>query len=218
MKTIGLVGLKGSGKDTFARLFADALMNKTPARSVALDAFARPLHELASAVFGFDCSGATDRERRERPHPLGPSGAYAPEYLELAARFPHIPSFSVLGELLLIHEEMPRSISPRGYLNGIGEGLKRAFGANIWVERVQRDAPECDVRILTDVRFPQELSACDETFLIHRRAPEPADFDAPAERMAAEMIFGMQPGPRLIYNNRDLQALKDHAKRIAESY
>jgi len=149
VRLIGISGLKTSGKDTTAKAIAQAL----PDLRVRRVAFADKLKELTALTFG-----------------------YEDELIEI------MDDAKENWNLLCFHGDGGDelfTISGRAILQNIGQGARKVFTSNFWVDMVlpapvptgfggnysgtlEERYPDTDVLCVTDVRYPNEADRVHE--------------------------------------------------------
>ena len=147
---IGLVGLIGNGKGTVA----DILVRNHGFEKMA---FADPLKDAASSIFGWDRSllegdTKTSREFRECPDPFW-------------------------------SKWFGRDFTPREALQVLGTQSGRdVFGEDLWVRSLQRRVANCDNKniVIADTRFKNEIDAIHKMngeIIQIKRGPDPEWYD-----------------------------------------
>ena len=151
---VGILGLAGSGKDTFAKMLQEELA--TLGHSFTLESYAKPLKVLTSTIFDLTLDELEDRELKETPKEIDPDYAiqavfnllnktvqFTPDELETASE----KYFEVLDKPYL---------SPREFQQLFGTEVVRATKSTAWVDYLQAKKGNL---IVTDVRFENELCA-----------------------------------------------------------
>lgn len=166
---VGILGLAGSGKDTFAKMLQEELL--ALGHTFSLESYAKPLKVLTSIIFDLTLDELEDRELKETPKEIDPDYAvqavfnllnktlqFTPEELETASE----KYFEVLGNKTYL--------SPREFQQLFGTDVVRATKSTAWVDYLQAKKGNL---IVTDVRFENEL--CGMNFLLMREqyVPEP---------------------------------------------
>lgn len=157
---VGILGLAGSGKDTFAKMLQEELA--TLGHCFALESYAKPLKVLTSIIFDLTLDELEDRELKETPKEIDPDYAvqavfnllnktlqFTPEELETASE----KYFEVLGNKTYL--------SPREFQQLFGTDVVRATRSTAWVDYLQAKKGNL---IVTDVRFENEL--CDYNWVL----------------------------------------------------
>jgi len=133
---IAIHGPNGSGKTTLAKKIAQGLQDSKMFSQVNIMSFADPLKDMVGALLGLPfsmLSGHDNREWREAANQVVQSHRW--EGVE----------------------------TPRDALIMFGEGMKRAFGENFWVDmlanKLPEDVGERDdmVLVIDDLRFKPEF-------------------------------------------------------------
>lgn len=150
----GIVGFKGSGKDTLARQFIDVGYEKY--------AFADTLKDVLSSIFGWERSlleGDTIESRTWREEP--------DEWWEEKLKWNENKTISSL---------YPR-FTPRVAMQMIGtDFFRKYFNDNIWILSLENKIKNKNKIIVSDCRFPNEIKMIkDNDGIIIRvvRGPEP---------------------------------------------
>lgn len=159
---IGILGLAGAGKDTFADFLQEALLDY--GCLFTIDRYALPLKVLTSIVFNCSLDDLEDRVYKETPQHIDADWAldaqrnclhdvlkFTDDELEQAA----LKHTACLGGRTFI--------SPREFQQLFGTDVVRAVRPNAWVD-YQRAKPHN--AIIADVRFDNEI--CDFNVLVQR--------------------------------------------------
>jgi len=167
VQVVGILGFKGSGKDTAGEYLVRE-------HGFVVESFANPLKDLISAVFGWDralLEGNTTDSRawRETPDP----------WWEAKLDW-HNNAGSYLGRF-----------TPRVAMQYIGtDVLRNHFDTNLWIKSLEYRLQGKDRVVVTDCRFPNECKLIrDNNGLLFRvrRGPEPEWFtSAQAAAMGSE--------------------------------
>lgn len=173
---VGVLGIAGSGKDTFAKMLQEEL--SALGHCFSLESYAKPLKVLTSIIFDLTLDELEDRELKETPKEIDPDYAvqavfnllnktlqFTPEELETASE----KYFEVLGHKTYL--------SPREFQQLFGTDVVRATKSTAWVDYLQAKKGNL---IVTDVRFENEL--CDINTLIQR------DYDADYPAHTSEVL------------------------------
>ncbi|QGH73772.1 putative dNMP kinase [Vibrio phage vB_VhaP_VH-5] len=204
---VGILGLAGAGKDTFANMLLEHLPD------FKIDRYARPLKELTCRIFGLTMEEVEDRVLKEQVqrvqqdtmieevlYTLTKVLRFTPEQLEQAS------------ELYFEHLGHYTELSPRKFQQIFGTDVVRAVQEDAWVQRLQKVPKNL---IVPDVRFENEL--CDVNFLIAGVTPEQRP-EHISEHYAWNLVYGKQyVPPAFIFIDNDpdyttLEHLADMAK------
>lgn len=157
VQVVGILGFKGSGKDTAG----DYLVRE---HGFEVESFANPLKDLLSAVFGWDrelLEGNTTDSRTWRETP------------------------DVWWENKLNWTEMPYRhlgrFTPRAAMQIIGTDVMREhFDNDLWIKSLEARLQNKTKVVITDCRFPNEcklVNSLDGLLFRVKRGPEPEWFD-----------------------------------------
>lgn len=162
---VGILGLAGSGKDTFANMLLEHLPD------FKIDRYARPLKELTCRIFGLTMEEVEDRAIKEKPVQVSRDTMIQ----EVFGTLSDVLNFTdeeldKASELFFEHFQSARAMSPREFQQIFGTDVVRAVKPTAWVDRLHSVQ---GTLIVPDVRFENEL--CDVNFLIVREQyiPEP---------------------------------------------
>ena len=166
---VGILGLAGAGKDTFASMLQEELSKL--GHDFKIDRYARPIKELTSSIFGLTLDEVEHRVTKELPTRI----SLAVLLNECNAMLQYTLKFNPreveqAQDLLYKYFAGCTALSPRQFQQYFGTDVVRAVRPNAWVDILQeRD----ENLIVPDVRFENEL--CDINFLIMREqyTPEP---------------------------------------------
>lgn len=213
---IGILGLAGAGKSTFAELLQTALLER--GHTFSLDSYARPLKVLASVVFGCTLEQLEDRVFKETPQDICPVYAEEAAYnlLEYILKF-DVQEYQKATALYSTVLGGRDNISPREFLQLFGTDVVRAVREDAWVQYLQRKEGNL---IVPDVRFENEL--CDVNILIMREVDVPRPVH-PSEQYAWDLEYDLEvPVPkftRLVDNDTTttLEELNANAVYLANA-
>lgn len=155
---VGILGLAGAGKDTFAEMLVQELSG------FSIDRYALPLKKLTCAVFGKTMSYIEDRELKEQPIQFRRDEAIEHVFhcLEKVLKFSD-DELEEASHLYFENFQGNRAMSPREFQQLFGTEVVRKVKRNAWRDRLQnRDASI----VVPDVRFSNEY--CDFNILIKR--------------------------------------------------
>lgn len=157
VQVVGILGFKGSGKDTAGEYLVRE-------HGFQVESFANPLKDMVCAVFGWDralIEGNTvdSRTWRETPDP----------WWEAKLDWDNNPG-NYLGRF-----------TPRVAMQVIGTDILRThFDDSIWIKSLEARLRGKDKVVITDCRFPNEcklVRANNGLMLRVKRGPEPAWYD-----------------------------------------
>ena len=135
MELIGLTGPARSGKDTVADILEEITEG-----SVERDGFSVRLKLIAARALGISA----------HPDDVGPKGV-----LRWADRLKEQESLATVGP----RGTVTSKISGREFLQRLGtEGIRNVLGNDVLIRAVPLER-ECDLLVITDVRFPDEAEA-----------------------------------------------------------
>lgn len=215
--TVGILGLAGSGKDTFASMLQEELSKL--GQDFKIDRYARPIKELTADIFCLSVDAIEIREIKEQPRYVT---------TDKLLRKCHVMLQDTLGfnteeyttAMTVVQESWVNVghftwLSPREFLQVFGTDVVRAVRPNAWVDILQeRD----ENLIVPDVRFENEL--CDVNHLVTRfdRTPRP---EHPSEQFAWDLQWEhncwMPQVPHVCNGMRysTLGTLREHAAYVA---
>ena len=160
---VGILGLAGAGKDTFASMLQEELSKL--GHDFKIDRYARPIKELTSSIFGLTLDEVEHRVTKELPTRI----SLAVLLNECNAMLQYTLKFNPreveqAQDLLYKYFAGCTALSPRQFQQYFGTDVVRAVRPNAWVDILQeRD----ENLIVPDVRFENEL--CDYNILITGR-------------------------------------------------
>ena len=204
---IGLVGLKGVGKDTVAGIMKTVLEEQ--GYTVELHKFADTLKDMTRNVFGatFD-----DRDVKEERVFVTPElyNAMIDELdkLDMLMRLSPLGSetmWDIIEDVLL----QRTWISPREFQQLVGTDVARAMNLNVWVDIAKAKVDHNNINIFTDVRFGNEL--LDKNVLIVRDEVTPSSDEGlhVSEKLAYDMtIVDVSRDYYKLYNNCNIKSLE----------
>ena len=214
---IGILGLIGSGKDTFATMLQTELNNLDP-RQFCIDRYAAPLKQLTANIFGLTLDQLEDRVLKEHPKQLNRDVMIEEVFhcLERVLKF-NYEELDAASHLYFEIFASNRAMSPREFLQLFGPDVVRKVRSSAWRDRLQKRNANL---IVPDVRFDNEL--CDLNILVERFE----NIDRPkheSEQLAWDLQFTGKSAvidyTFYLVNNRHpigLDDLRDQAKIIAK--
>lgn len=146
IKAFGLVGYKGSGKDTLYETLDRAYPNRL--HRVAL---ADPLKRVCSEVFNIDLNDFNDRDKKEKPFekPIFIDEGQVKEIYKL-----YDISYYHMG---YVWKHIGTNLyTPRHVAQYVGTEILRDLDVNIHLKTAVKNMPENKITVITDVRFPNE--------------------------------------------------------------
>ena len=211
---VGILGLAGSGKDTFATMLQKHLTGFT------IDRYAAPLKKLTAHLFECTLEDIEDRYFKEKPKQINRDKMIIEVYFCLDRTLGFTDDeLDKASELFFEHFSSAKAISPREFMQVFGTDVVRAVKPNAWVQYLQGKEGNL---IVPDVRFENEL--CDYNLLITREFETPRPTH-PSEQYAWDLYHN--PVPKYenhvqgyVYNDTtvSLETLeylaKQHAHRI----
>lgn len=152
MKIVGLLGLRGSGKDTAAAALVSQL-------GFTRLAFADPLYNEVAEAFGVTVAFLQNRDTKELPQPeLALVNCKDARFVKVCIEL-DIAEAGMDGVKQRLHA-LYRPRSPRQILQRWGTDYRRVLdGDDYWraqVEKIIDNAPQSSAFVITDVRFPDE--------------------------------------------------------------
>lgn len=179
---IGILGLAGSGKDTFATMLQKHLSGFT------IDRYAAPIKTLTAHLFDCTLEELEDRDFKEKPKQVSRDKMIIEVYfcLDRTLGFDE-EELDKASELFFEHFSSARAISPREFMQVFGTDVVRAVKPTAWVDHLQGKQGNL---IVPDVRFDNEL--CDYNILITREyeTPRPSH---PSEQYAWDLWHNPVP-------------------------
>lgn len=155
---VGILGLAGSGKDTFATMLQKHLTDFT------IDRYAAPLKDLTAEIYNCTLEELEDREFKEKPKQVSRDVMIEAVFywLTVILRFTE-EELDRASELFFEHFGSAKALSPREFQQRFGTDVVRAVKPDAWVQHLQSKEGNL---IVPDVRFENEL--CDYNVLIYR--------------------------------------------------
>lgn len=214
-KVVGLLGLRGSGKDTAAL----ALVEKGWERV----AFADALYLEVSAAFGVSVEFLRDRDRKEVPQAeLALNRCTDPLFVAVMLEDMGLPLRE--GQWPQIEEALRAPRSPREILQKWGTEYRRMhFSDNYWRDQVAaliKASPQRNF-VVTDVRFPDEARLLEREFegkLARVVRPGLAGQDDPALQHASEQAMLRYPVPYEFVNEEGLDKLQAFQGQVVKTF
>lgn len=206
---VGILGLAGAGKDTFANMLLEHLPD------FKIDRYARPLKELTCRIFNLTMQEVEDRVIKEKPKQVS-RDVMIQEVFSTLSDVLHFTDEEMdkASELFFEHFQSARAMSPREFQQIFGTDVVRAVKPTAWVDRLQSVQ---DNLIVPDVRFENEL--CDVNYLLTRFEDVPRPIH-PSEHYAWDLQFTDMRLPRpfrFVPNESDvtLWHLQNSAYKVA---
>lgn len=163
---IGILGLVGAGKDTFALILQEHLSEFT------IDKYAAPLKKLTARVFNCSLTSLECHKFKEQPKQLDRDLLTDEVFSFLTCELNFDDEqMDKSAELFFNYFGSARAISPREFMQLFGTDVVRAVKPTAWRDYLQDKDQNL---IVGDVRFANEL--CDVNILIRRfkGIPKPA--------------------------------------------
>lgn len=175
---IGIIGLAGAGKDTFANMLVKEL------DGFVIDRYAAPLKNLTANVFCLTLEQIEDRVLKEKPMQINRDRMIDAVFhcLVRVLKF-NDKELDEASHLFFENFSSAAAISPRQFLQLLGTEVVRKVRRDAWRDRLQNRKVNC---IVPDVRFENEL--CDFNILVERftDVPRPAH---ESEHLAWDLQF-----------------------------
>lgn len=209
---IGLIGLAGAGKDTFALMLQEAL--RAHGREFVIDRYAAPLKDLASKVFGYTLEQIEDRDLKEKPVQFRRDEAIDHVFhcLENVLKF-NDEQMDEASHLYFETFQGCRAMSPREFLQLFGTEVVRKVDKDAWRNRLQNQSGDF---LVPDVRFGNEV--LDFNILIKRYVP-PTKPTHSSEHLAYDLCTDAslcsEHADFIIFNTESLEKLKRSALACA---
>lgn len=161
---VGILGLIGSGKDTFANMLLAELNDYGAFPDMVIDRYAEPLKALTSKIFLLTREELEDRELKEKTKQFNREHAVDAVFhcLENVLKFSD-EELDLASHLYFENFSSNRAMSPREFQQLFGTEVVRKVKPNAWRDRLQNRPRDL---IVPDVRFNNEL--CDVNILIER--------------------------------------------------
>lgn len=218
--TVGILGLAGSGKDTFAKMLQEELQKL--GHTFVLRRYAQPLKELTARIYGLTIEELEDRVIKEKPVQV-PRDVMLDRVFECLVDVLEFDNDELdkASELYFEHFSSAKATSPREFQQVFGTDVVRAVRSNAWVEYLHSKEGKF---IVTDVRFDNEF--CDYNFLLQRHTAITRPVHA-SEHLAWDLEY--KDGCWLEYDESieqihnyttgwTLDDLKYQAKQVARRY
>lgn len=183
--SVGIIGLIGSGKDTFGELLLDRLQKLEPRFQV--DSYGRPLKKLGSEVLKIDPLSIDDRDIKEKEFDF----RYTDEietllynFMDKDLKFLGVELSEGLRKVRKNFEGVTK-LSPRSFYQKFGTDVVRCTFDNAWIDLLRNNHKFHPV-LARDVRFVNEM--CDINILVCRHE----DIDRPeheSEHLAWDLEF-----------------------------
>lgn len=205
--SVGIIGLIGSGKDTFGDMLLERLQGGNS--RFTSDSYARPLKQLGAKVLGLAFSTIDIRDVKEFTVPFKYNGTIEDilyKFMQDELLFTGVELSEALRKTRKILGALD-SLSPRQFYQSFGTEVVRAVRDSAWVDYLHNKYKYKPV-VVKDVRFENEL--CDINFLVCRfdNIPRPEHV---SEQLAWDLQFDKEHflGKDVIkvYNTGDLESL-----------
>ena len=161
---IGILGLAGAGKDTFAAMLVQEINDLGAMPDLIIDRYAAPLKTLTAKIFGLTLAEVEDREIKEKPKQINRDRMIEEVFhcLERVLKFED-DELDEASHLFFEHFQSARAISPREFQQLFGTEVVRKVKRTAWRDRLQNRPRDI---VVPDVRFENEL--CDINILVRR--------------------------------------------------
>lgn len=161
---IGILGLAGSGKDTFATMLVQELNDLGAMPDLIIDRYAAPLKKLTANIFGLTLDELEDREIKEKPKQVNRDVMIEEVFhcLEGVLKFSD-DELDEASHLFFENFQSAAAISPRQFQQVFGTEVVRKVKRTAWRDRLQNRPRDI---VVPDVRFENEL--CDINILVKR--------------------------------------------------
>lgn len=197
MKVIGLIGKKGSGKDTVAELINEF----KPMKRVT---YADKLKNVCSSVFSVPLNKFNDRALKESQFNL-PVQITLEQMYDLVSKY----NLDVKKNLLRTHVGIILN-NPREVLQYVGTNVLRSIDEDIHVKQVQFTEDS----IISDVRFQNEIDHVKNNEEIEYHSVFISRNTERTDLHASEDVVSLQEGTYILDNNGDLNELKKNVKKM----
>lgn len=215
---VGILGLAGAGKDTFASMLQEELSKL--GHDFKIDRYARPIKELTADIFNLTLDELEDRVLKEAPRAVSTTHLLRTCSTFLLWLFQdNHEDYTVAMELLQAYftsNSHNTLTTVRLFQQYFGTDVVRAVRPNAWVDILQeRD----ENLIVPDVRFENEL--CDANLLIIRQHDLPRPVHT-SEHYAWDLGFSAEhdlPKNTRVVGNiapTSLDALRVQASKYAQ--
>lgn len=217
IRTFGMIGLAGAGKDAFGEVFAREM-------GIKVEKFAGPLKEAAAWLFGpeFD-----DRDVKEVPQTISLYELDAAAELCMSKVLTRQRTYSHQGRLEEVFQADegyegyitdPITISPRKFQQLLGTDVCRYFDGGCFTRRIAKLDYSC---LVTDCRFENELAVLERVFVVVRPGVKPVS-EHISEKLATDLTKDAY-GHKLIrsgkfvyiHNDGTLEQLQAKARLMA---
>lgn len=215
---IGIIGLAGAGKDTFATMLVQELRELGAMPDLIIDRYAAPLKTLTANIFGLTLEQVEDREVKEKPKQINRDVMIEEVFhcLERVLKFTD-DELEEASHLFFENFQSATAISPRQFQQLFGTEVVRKVKSSAWRDRLQNRPRDI---VVPDVRFDNEL--CDINILVKRfeNIPRPKH---ESEQLAWDLQFTgkvIVHTPVFEINNRHpntLDELREQARNTAKN-
>ena len=206
---IGICGLAGDGKDTFAILLKEEFAKRGV--YFEIDRYAGLLKEAARQVFGEDFDNREIKEEKVFVTPeLADKMIDATDYVQLKLGL-NAEQFEIWNDLCCKHIDTLTWVSPRSFQQILGTEVGRTFDPDIWVNYLKNKLGNL---IIPDVRFGNE--EVDRSILIIRN-PLPKGKVHPSEQYAVNLRLEEYPEllvDHIVMNRTTIEDLRKEASFI----
>jgi hypothetical protein len=214
---IGLVGKKGSGKSTAAKIAKEEYGFK-------ILSFAKPLKEMLSVAFNQPMHYFTDPVLKEVVElPIEPSVEFIKKLTDYAYHNLIPVSSQLEVNMILELENFPKRVTPRALMQFVGTNLFRnCVSDNYWIHvmdmEMDANSHYSNRFIFDDVRFPQEVQFVKDKGGLIMKLIRPMPLDTPVDNHASETAIDAIEADFMIRND-DLLFFKEAVRfSLTEAY
>lgn len=214
---IGLIGKKGSGKSTAAKIAKEEY-------GFQVLSFAKPLKEMLSVALNQPMHYFTDPVLKESIDlPIEPNEEFISKLIDYA--YYHLIPVSGRQKLAMLLElpKFPERVTPRALMQFVGTDLFRnCVHDKYWIHVMEMEMAQLSSRttrfIFDDARFPQEVDFIKQQGGLLMRLMRPRPSDTPVDNHASETAIDAIEADFYIRND-DLNFFKEAVRfSLTEAY